>query len=235
MSTLLLVAAESREFGGLLRRVEWSKKLSWPLQFARSAAWNGLRFVLVANGPGTRLARRALDVAEEREKELNGVISTGFCGALDPRLRVGGVLVASRVLAPALNRAYNACLPHQAPPHTGGEVVSVDRVAITAAEKSALRSTGAAAVEMEAGAVAERAFERGWPFYCVRAVSDASGDDMPLDFNALRDREGRFSRPRIVAAALRRPFRAIPGLIELHRNRSAAAQRLGDFLLDCRF
>lgn len=231
----MFVAAERREFAGLWRHIRPWKDLGWPVAFARSAEWDGGRLVLVANGPGRRLAQRALDVAEEREREMKGVISTGFCGALDPTLRVGDVVVASRVLLAGLDRVYPARTPGTTRPHATGDVVSMDRVAITAAEKFELRSGGAAAVEMEAGAVARRAAERDWPFYCVRAVSDAAGDDFPLDFNAFRDQEGSFSRSRILAAALRRPLRAIPGLMRVDRNCRAAARTLGDFLADCRF
>lgn len=115
-----------------------------------------------------------------------------------------------------------------------GDVVSVDRVAFTAREKSDLRTaTGAAVVEMESAAVARKAREWDVPFGCVRVVSDVAGDDLPLDFNRYRDADGRFERMRIALAALGRPFTVLPRLVRLDRDCRRAAERLGEFLANC--
>ena len=63
----------------------------------------------------------------------------------------------------------------------------------------------------------------------MKVVSDTASEDLPLDFNRCRDREGRFSRLRIMLAALTRPS-AISGLVRLDRNCRAAADKLGEFL-----
>ena len=49
---LAFVAAEAREFLGLLRHAERAIKLNWPVDFARKIWLNGKAAVLVANGPG---------------------------------------------------------------------------------------------------------------------------------------------------------------------------------------
>jgi adenosylhomocysteine nucleosidase len=215
MRTCLVVAAESREFSGILKRTNTVRKLAWPgALYAREIVWNKDRWLLIANGPGTRLVLQALEGAQalEVKRDVDQVLSIGFCGALDPALRVGDV-VDSR-----------------------GLLTTVDRVAITAAEKRRLyQLTGAAAVEMECAAVEVKALEWGVPFHCVKAVSDLASEDLPLDFNKYRDREGRFSRTRIACAALGRPFSAIPGLMRLDRNCRFAADRLGEFLADSVF
>jgi adenosylhomocysteine nucleosidase len=207
--TWLVVAAESRELQGILKRCGASAILDWPAAFAREAKWRGDRWLLVANGPGKRLAAQVM----EKRIEVDGVISTGFCGALDPALRVGDIVDARS------RRIHTA-----------------DRVAVTAREKAALfASTGAAAVEMEAAALEQAASAWRVPFYCFRAVSDTAAEDMPLDFNLYRDAAGRFSRGRIALAALARPFTAIPALLRLDRNCRIAAESLGDFFADCTF
>ena len=115
-----------------------------------------------------------------------------------------------------------------------GDVVSVDRVAITVRDKCELRAaTGAAVVEMESAAVAQKARQWAVPFGCVRVVSDAAGEDLPLDFNLYRDADGRFERTRIALAALGRPLTVLPGLIRLGRHCHQAAERLGEFLANC--
>jgi hypothetical protein len=108
-------------------------------------------------------------------------------------------------------------------------------VAVSAAEKAQLfESTGARVTEMEAAAVADEAQRRDVPFYCVRVVSDAASDTMPLDFNLYRAPSGRFRRGRIIGAALARPT-SIRGLMRLNTDSLRAARRLGDFLVYCRF
>lgn len=199
--TWLLVAAEQREFSGISRRFGGLRKLSWHARFAAEAWWGGDRWWMIANGPGPRLVAQAL----EKKIDVDGIVSTGFCGALDPALQVGDIVRG---------------------------VVSGDRVLVTAAEKRELRArTGAAAVDMESETVAKKAGEWGIPFFCVRAVSDTAGEDMPLDFNLYRDREGRFSRARIALAG----FTAAPALLRLDRNCRIAARSLGDFFADNRF
>jgi len=90
-------------------------------------------------------------------------------------------------------------------------------------------------VEMESAAVAQKAGEWGVPFYSVRAVSDTAFDDLPLDFNQYRDREGRFSRGRIALAAMAHPFTRVPALLRLDNNCRIAAEALGEFFATCRF
>jgi adenosylhomocysteine nucleosidase len=229
---LAAVAAEAREFAGFLRRASRVERLSWPIQFARRAEAGGAAWVLAAHGPGPLLAHRAAQVAIERGRP-RALASVGLCGALTPDLRPGDIVVAREILSPELER-WPASLPGHAPPSAAGQALSIAHVACTAREKSALSASNASIVEMEAAAVARVAAIHGIPFYCIRAVSDAAGEDLPLDFNLYRDQDGRFSRARIAAALLARPHR-IPSLLRFHRNCRKAARRLGDYLADCRF
>jgi adenosylhomocysteine nucleosidase len=216
-----VVAAERRELEGVLARFGASEKLAWPgVKFARAAEWKGDRWWLIANGPGPRLIEMAL----AEKKNVNGIISTGFCGALDPALQVGDIVVPESAAIQSTTRFVR------------GGILTSGRVAVTASEKHALRNrTGAAVVEMEAAAVKNKAEEWGVPFLCVRVVSDTAADDLPLDFNRYRNGNGDFSRSRIALAAMARPFSVMPRLIELDRNCRRAAHALGDFLADCRF
>ena len=226
---LVFVAAERRELEGLLVHVEGAAKPDWPLEFARLGRLHGAPIVMVANGPGPKLAGAALDVVKEHA-EVTGLISTGFCGGLTPALRAFDIFVATEVsgiapaLAPASSRSFK-----------NGRLLSIDRVASTAAEKSGLGHSGADAVEMEAAAVAGRAREWKVPFYAVRVVTDTCDETFPLDFNAMRSSDGRFSRTKILTAAVRRPFAVFPQLIKLNTTTKRAAQALGDFLADSRF
>jgi adenosylhomocysteine nucleosidase len=246
---LAFVAAEAREFSGLLRHAERVVKLNWPLDFARKIWLNGRAALLVANGPGPKLAGEAVEIAKGRER-LTGLVSTGFCGALDPALKLSDIFVATEILthdtpndtklsrdregAPIQTLASARGSVTGNRPYQIGESISIDRVAVTASEKSQLRKTGAAAIEMEAAAVAAKAKEYNLPFYSIRVVTDTADENMPLDFNAMRDSSGRFSRSKIVAAAFRSPT-VFPKLIKLNKTCKNASQALGDFIADTRF
>ena len=150
-------------------------------------------------------------------------VSVGFCGALDPALKVGDIVVWGGPVETKL-------------PYVEGEIWSEDRVIVTADEKRRLRErTGATVVEMEFAAVQKIAREWGVPCRAVRVVSDTAGEDLPLDFNRYRDGEGRFQIGRIALAGLLRPFTALPGLMRLDRQSQVAAESLGAFLADCKF
>jgi adenosylhomocysteine nucleosidase len=231
VKTVLVVAAEPRELSGILRRCGRVKSLDWPVRFARSAELNGQRLLMVAHGPG-RLAAEAVDEALHREK-VQAVVSTGFCGGLDASLEVGEVFVACRIANGS--RSYEAAQPAAGRKFRSGALVSTGRVVGTVAEKERLRAGGASVVEMEAAGVAGRAEVSGLPFYCVRAVMDPACEGFLLDFDGLRDRDGRFSRMRILRAALSRPWVALPELIRLERQGRIAAKALGDFIAECRF
>jgi adenosylhomocysteine nucleosidase len=225
---LVFVAAERRELEGLLVHVGEIAKLNWPLDFARSGRLNGTQIVMVANGPGPKLAGSAVDVVKDN-KSMDALISIGFCGGLQPALGVCDIFVATEVVgvAPAL-------APSSSRPFKTGKLLSTDRVASTAAEKAAL-AKNADAVEMEAAAVADRAKRYHVPFYAVRVVTDTFEESFPLDFNAARSSDGRFSRAKILAAAFRKPGTVFPELIKLNKRTKRASQALGDFLADARF
>lgn len=227
--SLVFVAAEAREFAGILRRASRVEKLSWPLQFARRAEMNGRPIVMLANGPGPRLAGAAAREAGARLQKVDGFVSTGYCGALDNGLRTLSIVVASEVNgSPALEPATELV-------YAAGAMLSRDAVVCTVEEKSRLRETGAIAVEMEAAGIEPVARKMGVPFYCVRVVTDAASEALALDFNQVRDRNGRFSRARILAAACRRPGRILPELMKLARTSKSASIALGDFIANCRF
>jgi adenosylhomocysteine nucleosidase len=229
---LAFVAAERRELDGVLRRADRVTKLGWPLRFACKAWLNGEPMVLVAEGPGPKLAGRALEVVREHQ-ELKALISTGFCGALNPALQPCDIFVATEVLGVA--HALSVPRSHSCERFKTGKLLSIDRVVSTAAEKAALRQTGADAVEMEAAGVAGKAAEWNIPFYCIRVVTDTAAENFPLDFNRMRDADGRFSRARILAAALRRPGSVLPELLKLNKRCNDASRALGDFIVDASF
>ena len=229
----LFIAAERMEFEGGLRFVR-PTPLDWGLRFACEAELNGSTALFVAHGPGMQLAGFAADAVRQRVKP-DLVVSTGFCGALDPELNCGDILIATSVIDVENGRTFAARTPERgcSSAKTGALVCS-NRVAVSVEDKRQLAQTGARAVEMESGAIAWRAGIWGAPFYCIRAVSDAATDTLPIDFNRMRDAAGRFNRASIVTAALMRPWTGIPGLLRLSSGCRKASTSLGEFFANCR-
>lgn len=229
---VLLVAAEAREFQGILAVLGGTRETAVRVDWARVGRLNGYEALLVANGAGWQRAAAAVDAAcsgfaAER------VVSTGFCGALDPALTVAEVVVGACVSGP--NARWGALPVTPARPVRTGTVCSLPHVARTAEEKRALHAAGASIVEMEAAGVAERAAARGLGFSCVRAVTDLAGETLDNDFNRALRADGHFDTMRILGGAVRHPVTRFPELIRLQRRSTAAARALGEFFADCRF
>src|SRR5882672_3265749 len=169
---MVFVAAEAREFAGLLPFCRSVEKLDWPLAWARAAELKGRRIFLAANGAGPKRAAGALEVARSklRNGDMESLVSTGFCGGLDPALKVGDIFVATSVEVEG--ELLDVRSPQSARSCFKGTLVSMDRVAQTVEEKRNLRRSGASAVEMEAAGLLSRVREWGMPFYCVRSVTD---------------------------------------------------------------
>jgi len=232
---MLFIAAEAREFDGLLPFCASIETLHWPLSWARSAKLNGRQVFLAANGAGPHRAAEAVEIARSKMPPAgtDAVVSTGFCGALDPNLKVGDVFVATSIQIGG--ELVPVPTPQCTRAHVTGTLVSIDRVAQTTEEKRDLCSAGAQTVEMEAAGVLSRVREWGMPFYCIRSVTDLANESFHIDFNAARTPDGRFSTPRILAAAIASPITIAPELLELRRRCATAAQSLGEFIADCNF
>jgi nucleoside phosphorylase len=238
---ILFVASEAFELKPLAERLTGLRSLKWPLDYAEEGVWQGKRYLLTANGAGPKLAShcvevalRATSMAELSSSKLEGVVSTGLCGALEESLEIGDIIEAVEVLTPDGKNRVPCVQAECDQKYRRGLVISTDRVAGTIAEKRNLRSEGMLAVEMEASGSGRRAVAAGLPFCCIKAVSDRADEEFVMDFNRLRSTEGRFSRGKIVLYALTHPP-TIPRLFSLRRRSQVAASALGAFLASCRF
>jgi len=229
---LLLIAAEPREFWGLLKFCRNVRRLNWPVHWARAVELNGREGVLVANGAGPARAAEAVEAARPFGK-LGLICSIGYCGALLEEMQAGAVFVAERVRS--CGKEYVTVLPDCDRHHYKGVLASISHVAQTAGEKRALREKGASAVEMEAAGVAAKAEELGVPLCCIKSVTDLAGESFHLDFNRALRPDGRFDTMRLIAASCRRPLTLLPELLRLGKRSRTASWTLGEFIGNCRF
>jgi adenosylhomocysteine nucleosidase len=144
--------------------------------------------VAVAIGVGAGALNAILD------EEPRLIVSCGFCGGLDPRLRAGdlvlatsvrgagnGVLQADAPLLSAARRAFAGLRSFE------GEVLGATAVAATPLEKRALAKGGALAVDMETWPLAVAAAKAAIPWLSVRAVLDPAGETLPVFAREPRD------------------------------------------------
>jgi adenosylhomocysteine nucleosidase len=231
---ILMAASEPREFRGLLARAGSRSRVpaGHALDWARTARMGSHDLLLVANGAGARRAAMAVDALLATFRP-DAVVSTGFCGALEPGLEVADIVVATQVTDEATS--YPVAPLSGVSGHRHGVVRTIGHVAQTADEKRFWRSTGAVAVEMEAAGVAGRARFLGLPFYCVKAVSDLANETLAIDLNATLRPDGHFDTIDILGLALRRPAMRLPELYRLWNRALRASNSLGEFFADCRF
>lgn len=153
------------------------------------------------------------------------VLSGGFAGALDPRLRLGDVILAENLSSPELIARF---------PGNGhrGKFVSRPRPAELVEEKAALfRETGALAVDMETEAIAAACRNVGVPLLCMRAISDTANEPLPAPLAEWFDLARQRPRPRRLLAYLCRRPSAIWPFMRFVRGLPVARRALTTTLL----
>ena len=188
-------------------------------KIARQTGWP----VVIGGGTeagAARVARQAIAAG------ATGLLSFGLAGGLDPALESGRLVVPDAVVSAGRRWAVDPGLLHRLGGSTGHLCLGFDRIAATAAEKRRLwKETGAAAVDMESGAVAEAAAKAGVPFAVLRAICDTAARDLPPAAMVALDETGAISPWRLMGSLLRDP-RQIPALIALGRDAALARRTL---------
>ena len=144
---LLFIASDPMEFRGLLAHATAVREAEVAAHWSRSAMLRSHEVLLVANGAGPLRAAAATD-AGMKAFDAAAIVSTGFCGALSPDLRIADLVAATSVQAADRSYATHHLPGGSAAAHEG-PIRSISCVAQTAEEKRNLAVTGAIAVEME--------------------------------------------------------------------------------------
>jgi len=176
-----------------------------------------------------------------------GIISFGVAGGLSPGLRPGDVVVASAVItADGISRtspAWSASLLRALPRAHHMPVFGAEAPVMTMLEKEALwDATGAAAVDMESGLVAEVAAEFGLPHAVLRVVLDPAERALPKAALAGAREDGKTAPWAVMKSLIKRPG-DLPALLRLAsdarkangallRSRQALGPLLGFCLLE---
>lgn len=171
---------------------------------------------------GAGAARAVHELAEHR---CILVVSWGTAGGLSPHLRSGDLYLANLVLTRNGRRLATDAGWRERFEDTvgdvcalrGGTLLDSPDIVTEPADKEHLRlSTGADAVDMESGPVAEACVETGLPFLVVRAIIDEARDRLPSAMG-LRPGPG-VSRTGALLASLMLQPRVWPHLRRLARG-----------------
>ena len=181
--------------------------------------------VAVGGGGPLGARRMAERLVEDGARML---VSFGLAGGLDPAIPAGTALLPRAVLC---GNRLHICDPDMVSALQGlGEpadlILAGETIIATAREKARLRrETGAAALDLESGMVAEVAEAEGVPFAVLRAVCDPAGRDLPRAAVQAQNDSGGIRPGAMAVNLLRRPL-DIFGLIALGRDATRARRAL---------
>lgn len=223
-SRIAIVAALEREVHPLVKNWTSTERVheGRSFTFFEHEAW-----VLVCGGIGENAARRATEAVITLYHPLQ-VMSAGFAGALDPKLRVGDIFVPGRVLD------ARDCCTVETIAGGNGILVSASYIAGVKRKATLAANFGAQAVDMEAAAVARGAQARGVPFSAVKAISDEPNFEIPAMNRFVVSNgamQGQFQTGKFVAFAVIRPW-IWPSLIAVARKSYKASKALCAWLAD---
>ena len=186
-------------------------------------------------GMGANAARKA--ATKLRAGGATSLISFGVAGALDSKLRPGDLLLPESIYSGRLlpvsvtwRDRVQKCLPSHLR-IIGGKLATSKKVLTSLIEKREFaKITGACAVDLESGAVAEVAENSDMPFLAIRAISD------PIEFSpprALLDAvnpDGSANLSQILSLLLQRSV-TLSTLLRLAREVRTARSTLSTVVL----
>jgi adenosylhomocysteine nucleosidase len=212
---------------------------------ARQGRYGNHQIVVVESGPGAKRAAKAAHAMIDAYRPRL-VVSAGFAGGLDPKLRRQDLVVATsliRLPSPSRREAEDeggelaldpaalvTWLADVQDLHLG-RLLTVDQIVRLREVKLQLGGKyDAIAVDMETFAVAQVCRQRTIDFLSVRAISDAADDELPADIGKLLAQKsfaGRFGAA--LGSIFRRPA-SVKDLFNLHQSALAGSSRLARFL-----
>lgn len=165
------------------------------------------------------------------------IINAGFAASLDGKAAVGDVVVVDNVLmadTPSSRMPCDHRLCAALPPSGSlgygiwkSDIVTTDTMILAPEEKRLMyASTGAAALDMECYAAAQTCNSLGIPFMSVKAVSDTSSDDLPIELRELLKLHSSIGQALFV---VKRPT-TWRRLWRLRKHAVKASDNLGDAL-----
>lgn len=205
-----IIAALPREIGPLVRGWKEARLPGRIRVYTKGSA------VVACAGMGAARATLAIEAAMA-VRPVKTLVSAGLAGACDPSLRVGDIVRAGVVVDAKSGERYSDSQYRQV-------LVTEQGIAGVKEKRRLYESYGAAAVDMEAAAVARLAEARGFSFQAVKAISDEADFEMQ-ELGRFATQDGQFRDAAFAAYALARP-RLWTKLGALARNSNRAVEAL---------
>jgi len=212
--TPAMIAALPREVRALVKGWERRRIAGGVVVYTNGDA------VVACAGMGAERVALAVQAAMDAMK-VTALISVGVAGACDPKMRVGEIVRAGVVVDARTGERFEDSQFRQV-------LVSTDAIA-SVKEKARLHATySAAAVDMEAAAVARLAQAHGLDFHAIKAISDEAEFEME-GLARFSTAEGQFREAAFALHAALRPA-MWSKVIALGRNSSKAVDALTEAL-----
>lgn len=155
-------------------------------------------------GVGARFCNERLEVLLHKARP-KFVISSGFAGAVTDELRVGDLILAENFSEPGFLASAQRVLSNRQP-HRVKLFTSTSIIDSISERNEIARSSGAAAVDMETGAIVAVCNAHRVPLLSLRAISDTPSRPLPAPPSVLFDIEFQRTRfGRLLAYILRDP------------------------------
>lgn len=170
------------------------------------------------------------------ERGCEGVVSLGYCGALQAQMPPGTILLAESIVMPDgrtvscdddLIASLAGALADAKLPYHLCSIAGSDQAVATAQDKARLGlGTEAHAVDMESHGILRAAAMAERPAAVLRVVLDPAERDLPQAALVALGPDGKLRPGALIGALLRRPPE-IWGLLRLARDARAARLSLG--------
>lgn len=193
---------------------------------------------LCLSGIGDNSARAAMQSLLKHN--IDGVVSWGVAGAIDPKLNFGDILISETVLynndkyTCSLNwfNNINQELQNNYSFIKSGMMVTNQEICSSIENKTSLyENTGASAVDMESGAIAELAQSENIDYLILRAISDNANTAIPEVVTNHTDNLGRPDLFPFLFSCIKQPGQIIE-LVKLARCYKKALSNLGGIALN---
>lgn len=232
----VFVFALGIESGGLVDLLQGSETSRHPHGIERAGKLGGREVAVIESGVGEKAAARATTEAI-KFYQPKWVISAGFAGGLDEKLRRGHIVMANEVVNLAREKLDVGLSldPQSLVGMKGlhaGRLLTVDTILREPAERRRLAEQyQAIACDMESFAVADACRRHNVPCLSIRVISDAVDDELPPEIEHLLKQKSLAGKLGAAAGAVWKRFSAAKDLWKLREDALKASDRLAKFLV----
>jgi len=217
---LAIIGALKEELAGIRKRMDVREVSLLANYLVCEGNYRGKDVLLVQTGMGKEKAEAATRLVLE-SYHVSLLVSLGFSGALSPELKVGDIVICSRLYGthgetseklPSIYYSDNTpvslisqTLKSSAIGFRHGASVTVAKPVNLPESKLALgKAFEAEVVDMESYWIAEIATVKHIPFIAIRAISDTVHDSLP-PFDRILSPQGKFMLRKAAAHFISRP------------------------------